>query len=99
MNQTYRLPMVNNNRDVDDREHSCLCNHDVTTCLNMLHIVRSLCENGPIPEWLRRNVPQRSRRHKDYADDLQDQHSARRPRNQSFLLNSYHCSTLDALGV
>lgn len=64
------------------REHSRLCNHNVTACLNMLHIVLSLCENDPISEWLRHNVPQRSRRPKDHADDLQDQHSARRPRNQ-----------------
>ncbi|KAG1139811.1 hypothetical protein G6F37_009466 [Rhizopus arrhizus] len=81
-NQNCRLPVVNNNGDADNRENFHLWNRDLAACLKMLHIVRSLRENDQIPKRCRHDVPQRPRRPREHADDLQDQHPALFRRNQ-----------------
>ncbi|EIE87884.1 hypothetical protein RO3G_12595 [Rhizopus delemar RA 99-880] len=76
------LKAINNNGDADNREHFHLWNRDLAACLKMLHIARSLRENDQIPKKCRRDIPQRPRRSRENADDLQGQHPARRHRNQ-----------------
>lgn len=52
-NQNCQVPEVNNNGDVDNKEHFCLWNCDLAAYLNMLHSDRLLCKNGQIPERFR----------------------------------------------
>jgi hypothetical protein len=56
-NQNCGVPVINRNRDADNRGHFCHWNRNLDACLNMLHIVRSLRENSQIPERVRRAFP------------------------------------------
>lgn len=56
-NQNCRVPVINRNRNADNRGHFCHWNRDLDACLNMLHIVRSFRENSQIPERVRRAFP------------------------------------------
>ncbi|KAG1137566.1 hypothetical protein G6F37_006392 [Rhizopus arrhizus] len=84
-NQNCRVPMVNDNGDADNRGYFRLWNRDLPTCLNMLHIVRSVRESCQIPDRFGRNVPQQLRRpgrYRGHSDDLQYQCTVYHHRNQ-----------------
>lgn len=53
-----RVPVLNNNEETGNKEHFRLWKRDLAACLNMLHIVRPIHENGQISEGFRHNAPQ-----------------------------------------
>ena len=80
-NQNCQVPIVNINDNNANNKHFRLWNHDLVSCLNVLHIASSLRENCQITERLKHDVS-RQPRPREHTGNEKDQHPCHRPRNQ-----------------
>ena len=80
-NQNCQVPIVNINDNDANNKHFRLWNHDLVSCLNVLHIASSLRENCQITERLKHDVS-RQPRPREHTGNEKDLHPCHRPRNQ-----------------